>query len=227
VVRPVIGIPSHNARSCRYSTRRYHHFAELASGAARSGLPKPFDSTECPPEEDIIDCSFDKEAQYWSIKTLPEPTTLPETTMATGESAGSRTILSADTMTIAERVRTARIAANKTQQQLAGDTYSKSYISAVERGKMIPSVQALGILAERLGLPMSYFLEESDVDENGYTWQLYLLTQTADEDLDWIKLPLVRGVDHTSAKPLRRHPSQRGDFKTKTIPHGRGIFSRK
>jgi tetratricopeptide (TPR) repeat protein/DNA-binding XRE family transcriptional regulator len=67
-------------------------------------------------------------------------------------------------MSIAERVRSARIAANKTQQQLAGDTYSKSYISAVERGKMTPSVQALGVLAERLGLPMSYFLGESDVD---------------------------------------------------------------
>lgn len=69
-----------------------------------------------------------------------------------------------ETMTIAERVRTARIAANKTQQQLAGETYSKSYISAVERGKMTPSVQALGILAERLGLPMSYFLGESEAD---------------------------------------------------------------
>ncbi len=69
-----------------------------------------------------------------------------------------------ETMTIAERVRSARIAANKTQQQLAGETYSKSYISAVERGKMTPSVQALGVLAERLGLPMSYFLGESDVD---------------------------------------------------------------
>lgn len=69
-----------------------------------------------------------------------------------------------ETMTIADRVRTARIAANKTQQQLAGETYSKSYISAVERGKMTPSVQALGILAERLGLPISYFLGESDMD---------------------------------------------------------------
>jgi tetratricopeptide (TPR) repeat protein/DNA-binding XRE family transcriptional regulator len=69
-----------------------------------------------------------------------------------------------ETATIAERVRTARIAANKTQQQLAGDTYSKSYISAVERGKMTPSVQALGILAGRLGLPVSFFLGESDAD---------------------------------------------------------------
>ena len=84
----------------------------------------------------------------------------------TAEYAGtsSASISRSDTMTIAERVRTARIAANKTQQQLAGDTYSKSYISAVERGKMTPSVQALGILADRLGLPMSYFLGESEID---------------------------------------------------------------
>src|SRR5690242_6580280 len=69
-----------------------------------------------------------------------------------------------ETATIADRVRSARIAANKTQQQLAGDTYSKSYISAVERGKMTPSVQALGVLAGRLALPVSFFLGESDAD---------------------------------------------------------------
>jgi len=72
--------------------------------------------------------------------------------------------LHAHTMTIADRVRSARMAANKTQQQLAGETYSKSYISAVERGKMTPSVQALAILAERLGLPVSFFLGESEID---------------------------------------------------------------
>lgn len=82
-----------------------------------------------------------------------------ETTGSASPTAGRH-----ETMTIADRVRTARIAANKTQQQLAGETYSKSYISAVERGKMTPSVQALGILAERLGLPMSYFLGESEAD---------------------------------------------------------------
>jgi transcriptional regulator with XRE-family HTH domain len=47
-----------------------------------------------------------------------------------------------------------------TQQELAGTTYSKSYISAVERGKMTPSFQALSLLAARLGRPISYFLGE-------------------------------------------------------------------
>ncbi|HEX6780204.1 MAG TPA: helix-turn-helix transcriptional regulator [Ktedonobacterales bacterium] len=65
---------------------------------------------------------------------------------------------------LAERLRAARLAANKTQQELAGDRYSKAYISAIECGKMTPSVQALGLLAERLGLPASYFLGEGDAD---------------------------------------------------------------
>src|SRR5579885_3331788 len=61
----------------------------------------------------------------------------------------------APTLTIGARVRMARLAAHQTQQQLAGEAYSKSYLSAVERGKMIPSFQALNFLAQRLGLPVS------------------------------------------------------------------------
>ncbi|HEY7347864.1 MAG TPA: tetratricopeptide repeat protein [Ktedonobacterales bacterium] len=63
---------------------------------------------------------------------------------------------------IGERVRQARIAANMTQQELAGETYSKSYISAVERGKMTPSFQALRILADRLGRSLSFFFGEGE-----------------------------------------------------------------
>lgn len=65
---------------------------------------------------------------------------------------------------LAERLRAARLAVNKTQQELAGGSYSKAYISAIERGKLTPSVQALGLLAERLGLPASYFLGEGEAD---------------------------------------------------------------
>jgi tetratricopeptide (TPR) repeat protein len=66
--------------------------------------------------------------------------------------------------TIAERLRTARLAAHLTQQELAGGLFSKSYISAVERGKMIPSLQALNTLAQRLAVPISYLIGEQDID---------------------------------------------------------------
>lgn len=63
---------------------------------------------------------------------------------------------------IAARIRASRIAGGLTQQQLAGDTYSKSYISALERGKMTPSMQALITLAERLEQPVAYLLGEQE-----------------------------------------------------------------
>ena len=65
---------------------------------------------------------------------------------------------------IAQRLRTARLAAKKTQQELAGERFSKSYISAVERGKMTPSVQALDYLADQLRVPMAYFVGETELD---------------------------------------------------------------
>jgi tetratricopeptide (TPR) repeat protein len=65
--------------------------------------------------------------------------------------------------TIAVRLRAARLAARLSQRQLAGETYTKSYISALERGKMIPSVQALTFLADRLHRRVAYFLGEGDI----------------------------------------------------------------
>ena len=62
---------------------------------------------------------------------------------------------------IGERVRAARYTAHLTQDELGGSTFSKSYISAVERGKLTPSVQALMALAARLGVTLSYLLGEA------------------------------------------------------------------
>jgi transcriptional regulator with XRE-family HTH domain len=61
---------------------------------------------------------------------------------------------------LGERMRIARSVARLTQQELAGQTYSKSYISAVERGKMTPSLSALRLLAVRLGVSLAYLLGE-------------------------------------------------------------------
>ncbi len=57
--------------------------------------------------------------------------------------------------TLAERLRSARLALRQTQQQLAGDIFSPSYISAIECGRLTPSPQALAVLAERLGMSVA------------------------------------------------------------------------
>ena len=65
---------------------------------------------------------------------------------------------------LAERLRAASLAAHLTQQELAGKRFSKNSISAIELGKMFPSLQALAILAETLAVPVSYLLGESEID---------------------------------------------------------------
>jgi tetratricopeptide (TPR) repeat protein len=61
---------------------------------------------------------------------------------------------------IGGRLREARRRAGLTQQQLAGERYTKAYISALETGIARPSMVALNYLSERLGLAPSHFLDE-------------------------------------------------------------------
>lgn len=80
--------------------------------------------------------------------------------------ATTRRISNQDTVTavIAQRIRLARMAAGMTQQELAGAQFSKSYISAIERCRLSPSLQTLGVLADRLGVPVSFLIGEADKD---------------------------------------------------------------
>jgi tetratricopeptide (TPR) repeat protein len=53
---------------------------------------------------------------------------------------------------LGERVRALRSSAGITQTQLAGDRFSKEYISQIERGKTRPTESTIAWLAERLGV---------------------------------------------------------------------------
>ncbi|HLJ32437.1 MAG TPA: hypothetical protein VKU38_02250 [Ktedonobacteraceae bacterium] len=58
---------------------------------------------------------------------------------------------------IGEIIRQVRRQRNFTQSELGGNRYSKSYVSAVERNKMLSSQEALRFFAEQLGQPDTYF----------------------------------------------------------------------
>ncbi len=62
-------------------------------------------------------------------------------------------------MTLGEKIRTARLEQNLTQEQLGGRDFTKSYISELERGARTPRLTTLKILARRLGRPLSHFLD--------------------------------------------------------------------
>lgn len=61
---------------------------------------------------------------------------------------------------VGTRIREARRRSAMTQQQVAGDRYTKAYISALENGLVRPSVAALEYLATRLGTTPSALLAD-------------------------------------------------------------------
>ncbi|HEY7836030.1 MAG TPA: tetratricopeptide repeat protein, partial [Solirubrobacteraceae bacterium] len=66
---------------------------------------------------------------------------------------------------LGERLRQLRIGAGLTQGQLAGDRFSKEYISQIERGKTRPTVETIDWLALRLGVDAGYLASGVSADE--------------------------------------------------------------
>src|ERR671925_2102315 len=58
--------------------------------------------------------------------------------------------------TLGDRVRQLRIAEGLTQTELAGDRFSKEYVSQIERGKTRPTAETLEWLAGRLGVDAGF-----------------------------------------------------------------------
>ncbi|HKP53164.1 MAG TPA: helix-turn-helix transcriptional regulator [Chloroflexia bacterium] len=62
---------------------------------------------------------------------------------------------------LGNRIRRMRQEKGMTQEALAGDDFTKGYVSALERGAVRPSLKALDIFANRLGVPITHFLSTS------------------------------------------------------------------
>ncbi len=62
---------------------------------------------------------------------------------------------------VGSNIREVRTKLSLTQSQLASPEFSISYISAIERGKIRPSLKALSILAKRLDVPLTFLFEGS------------------------------------------------------------------
>ncbi len=62
---------------------------------------------------------------------------------------------------VGTNIREVRTKLGMTQAQLAAPEFSISYISAIERGKIRPSLRALSVLARRLDVPLTFLLEGS------------------------------------------------------------------
>jgi tetratricopeptide (TPR) repeat protein len=66
---------------------------------------------------------------------------------------------------LGERLRQLRVAAGLTQTDLAGDRFSKEYISQIERGKTRPTTETVEWLALRLGVDAGFLASGVSTDE--------------------------------------------------------------
>lgn len=82
---------------------------------------------------------------------------------------------------VGEKLRAARIAQHYTQSQLAAPDFSVSYISAIERGQIHPSLRALEILAGRLGLSSTQLLPTKAQQEERHGGSLSITERDEDE----------------------------------------------
>ncbi len=88
---------------------------------------------------------------------------------------------------VGEKLRAARVAQHYTQSQLAAPDFSVSYISAIERGQIHPSLRALEILASRLGLSSTQLLPaRSQQDSHSSSQQS--ITERDDDQVELVLL---------------------------------------
>src|SRR5579884_1760948 len=88
---------------------------------------------------------------------------------------------------VGEKLRAARIAQHYTQSQLAAPDFSVSYISAIERGQIHPSLRALEILAGRLGLSSTQLLPNRNQQDERSGGALSI-TERDDDEIEYILL---------------------------------------
>jgi len=68
---------------------------------------------------------------------------------------------------VGERLRQARLAAGLSQKEIAFAECTSGYVSLIESGRRVPSLQVLRGLAERVGVPEAWLATGSEEDETG------------------------------------------------------------
>src|SRR5437764_2445020 len=94
---------------------------------------------------------------------------------------------------IGEFIRQLRRQSSLTQTELGGMRFSKSYVSAVERTKITPSIEALHFFAEQLSLPSDYFVKlRQDMNEKE---QFFSALQTSQENFPGVQEEFLNLLD--------------------------------
>jgi tetratricopeptide (TPR) repeat protein len=93
--------------------------------------------------------------------------TTPHVSDSTATRQQQRVLAAQAGLRLGERLRQLRVAAGLTQTDLAGDRFSKEYVSQIERGKTRPTDETIKWLADRLGVDAGFLANGVSADERG------------------------------------------------------------
>jgi transcriptional regulator with XRE-family HTH domain len=113
---------------------------------------------------------------------------------------------------VGAKLRTARLAKKYTQGRLAQPDFSVSYISAIERGQINPSLRALEILATRLGLSSTDLLPQASSNNSNTGSTLTASSQSAldiEVQLLEAQIAIRQGVGDEAIIRLRQLASEK------------------
>src|SRR5579864_6662200 len=94
------------------------------------------------------------------------PSTTPHMSPSSITQQRSSTVAQAG-LRLGERLRQLRVSAGLTQTELAGERFSKEYVSQIERGKTRPTRETIEWLAHRLGVDAGFLANGVSADERG------------------------------------------------------------
>src|SRR5919201_1015749 len=93
---------------------------------------------------------------------------MPSTSRMTQETATTKQRAGAPAgLRLGDRLRQLRVSAGLTQTELAGDRFSKEYVSQIERGKTRPTRETIEWLAGRLGVDAGFLANGVSAEERG------------------------------------------------------------
>jgi tetratricopeptide (TPR) repeat protein len=123
-------------------------------------------------------------------------TTLSQTALPLRVRAGA-----ASRPSLGERVRQLRINQGLTQTDLAGDRFSKEYVSQIERGKTRPTSETVTWLAERLGVDEGFLLHGVSSGDRERVESVIARAEATLEAHDYEQVPeILAGLHDSLAK---------------------------
>ena len=99
-----------------------------------------------------------------------------------GVGGGSRAGQTGSGESLGDRLRALRIGAGLTQTDLAGDRFSKEYVSQIERGKTRPTPETVEWLARRLGVDSGFLAAGVSIDEQAKAEALLARAESLSEE---------------------------------------------